>query len=148
MKDIFVSDLAGFDEQRVFDAFFLLLSKQTRSTRTNKPYYSLILCDKTGQLEARAWEPEDPRIAKNVVRGDLVKVRGCISRFDDRMQMKVEQIRRAHEGETDRADMLPATTYDVDELWRALTGFVESIADPHLKRLLSTILADPEVAQA
>src|SRR5262249_48385026 len=128
MKDIYVSDLAGYDEQKVFDAFFLLLSKQTRSTRTNKPYFSLILCDRTGQIEARAWEPDDPRIAKDVVRGDVVKVRGCISRFDDRMQMKVEQLRRAQDGEAERADMMPATTYDVDVLWRELMGFVESFA--------------------
>ena len=148
MKDIYVSDLAGFDEQKVFDAYFLLLSRQTRSTRTNKPYFSLTLSDKTGQLEARAWEPEDPRIAKDVVRGEVVKVRGCISRFDDRVQMKVEQMRRAQEGEVDRADMMPATTYDVDELWRTLTSFVESFTDPNLKMLVTTILGDPAIAQA
>ena len=148
MKDIYVSDLAGFDEQKVFDAYFLLLSRQTRSTRTNKPYFSLILSDKTGQLEARAWEPDDPRIGKDVVRGDVVKVRGCISRFDDRVQMKVEQMRRAQDGEVDRADMMPATTYDVDELWRTLTSFVESFTEPHLKLLLLTILGDPAIAQA
>ena len=52
MKDIYIADVAGFDEQKIFDAFFLLLSKQTRSTRTNKPYLSLIFSDKTGQLES------------------------------------------------------------------------------------------------
>ena len=148
MKDIFVSDLAGFDEQRNFDAFFLLLSKQTRSTKTNKPYLSLIFSDKTGQLEARAWEPGDPRIAKDAERGDLVKVRGCVSRFDDRMQMKVEQLRRATPDEVDKADLLPATTYDVDQLWRDLMGFVESFTEPHLKSLLTTILSKPDLAQA
>lgn len=148
MKDIFVSDVAGFDEQKIFDAYFLLLSKQTRSTRTNKPYFSLILSDKTGQLEARVWEPDDPRISKDVVRGDVVKVRGCVSRFDDRVQMKVEQLRRTHEGEADRADMLPATTYSVDELWRELMGFVESFTEPNLKRLVQTMLSDPELARA
>lgn len=148
MKDIYISDVAGFDEQKVFDAFFLLLSKQTRSTRTNKPYFSLILSDKTGQLEARVWEPDDPRISRDVSRGDIVKVRGCVSRFDDRMQMKVDQLRRVHEGEAERADMMPATTYDVDTLWQELTGFVESFTEPHLKLLLKTLLSDPELAQA
>lgn len=148
MKEIYIADLAGFDEQRVFDAYFLLLSRQTRSTRTNKPYYSLMLCDKTGQLEARVWEPDDPRISKDVKRGDVVKVRGCISRFDDRMQMKVEQLRRIQDGEADRTDMLPATRYDVAELWAELLAFVESFTEPHLKQLVHTILADPEVAQA
>lgn len=148
MKDLYIADLAGFEEQKVFDTFFLLLSKQTRSTKTNKPYLSLIFCDKTGQLEARVWEPGDGRIAKDVERGDLVKVRGCVSRFDERLQMKVEQLRRAQEDEVDRADMMPATTYDVDGLWRDLMGFVDSFTEPHLKQLLTTILSDAELAQA
>jgi 3'-5' exoribonuclease len=148
MKDIYVADLAGFDEQKVFDAFFLLLSRQTRSTRTNKPYLNLILCDKSGQLEGRVWEPGDPRIAKDVERGDIVKVRGCVLRFDDRSQMKIEQLRRALPGEVDKADLLPATSYDVESLWRELGEFVESFTDPNLKLLLRVILSKPEIARA
>ena len=75
--------------------FFWCSQSRRAAPKTNKPYLSLIFCDKTGQLEARVWEPGDSRIAKEVERGDLVKVRGCVSRFDERMQMKVEQMRRA-----------------------------------------------------
>jgi 3'-5' exoribonuclease len=148
MKDIFVSDLASFEDGRVFDGFFLLLSRQQRHTKTNKPYLSLTLCDRTGQLECRVWDPADPGIAKDAVRGDFVKVRGCISRFDDRLQMKVELMRRALPGEVDKADMMPATAYDVDELWSELTGFIESFTEPNLKLLLKTLLSDPALAQA
>ena len=148
MKDIFIADLAGFEESRIFDGYFLLLMKQTRSTKTNKPYLNLILGDKTGQIEARVWDPGDARIAKDVERGDIVKVRGCVSRFDDRLQMKVEQLRKAAPAETDKADMLPATTYDVEALWNELTGFVESFSDPDLKRLLQALLNEPAIGQA
>ena len=148
MKDIYIADLAGFDEGKLFDGFFLLLSKQHRTTKTNKPYICLIMCDKTGQLEGRVWEPGDPRIAKDIVRGDLVKARGCVSRFDDRVQMKVDQIRKALPNEVDKTDMMPSTTYDVDELWKQFTGFIESMTNPHLKGLLNALIADPALAQA
>ncbi|MGA7106207.1 MAG: OB-fold nucleic acid binding domain-containing protein [Terracidiphilus sp.] len=148
MKDIYIADLAGFEEGKIFDGYFLLLSRQTRSTKTNKPYLNLILCDKTGQLEGRVWDPNDPRIAKELDRGDIVKARGCVSRFDDRLQMKVEQIRRAAAGEVDKGDLMPATTYNVDELWRDLMGFVESFTEPNLKLLVTTILSNQELAQA
>jgi 3'-5' exoribonuclease len=148
MKDIYVSDLAGFDETKIFDAFFLLLQKQSRTTKTNKPYLCLTLCDKTGSLEGRVWEPGDPRIAKDAGRGDVVKVRGCVSRFDDRLQMKVEQMRRAMTGEIDKTDLMPATTCNIDELWNELMGFVGSFTQPDLKGLLTTLLSDPQLAQA
>ena len=120
MKDIYVGDLMGFDEGRPFDSFFLVPNKQQRTTKTNKPYLNLILGDKTGQIEGRVWDPGDPRIAREFERGDLVKVRGSATKYDDRMQVKVDQLRRAMPGEADRMDMLPATTHDVGELWAAL----------------------------
>jgi 3'-5' exoribonuclease len=148
MKDIYIADLAGFEESKNFDAYFLVLHKQTRTTKTNKPYLNLILGDKTGQVEGRIWDPGDSRIAKEFDRGDIVKVRGCVSRFDDRLQMKVEYLRRAAAGEVEKTDMLPCTICDVDELWQKLLGFVESFTDPHLKQLLNTLLADSGLAQA
>ena len=148
MKDIYIADVANFDEGKLFDGFFLVLAKQQRTTKTNKPYLSLTLADKTGQLEGRVWEPGDPRIAKDFEKGDIVKVRGSASRFDDRVQMKVDQLRKANAGEAGKADMLPATTYDVPTLWRQLLGFVESFTNPDLKRLLTALLADAAIAEA
>ena len=148
MKDIYIADLATFDEGRSFDGFFLVLSKQQRSTKTNKPYLNLSLGDKTGQIEARVWDPADPRIAKDFNQGDIVKVRGTATRFDDRNQMKVEQLRLAALREVDKADLLPATTCDVDQLWSQLEATIEGFANPDLKRLLKALLADPAVAQA
>jgi 3'-5' exoribonuclease len=148
MKEIYIADLAGFEESKNFDAFFLVLHKQQRTSKTNKPYLNLTLGDKTGQVEGRIWDPNDSRIAKDFAQGDTVKVRGCVSRFDDRLQMKVEHLRKTVAGEVEKADMLPSTTYDVDELWRRLLGFVESFTDENLKLLLNTLLADSELAKA
>ncbi len=148
MKDIYIADLASYEEGKLFDSFFLVLTRQLRTTQSNKPYLNLIFCDKTGQMEGRAWEPDDPRIAKGFERGDVVKVRGCVSRFNDRLQMKVEQLRKATEAETDKTDLMPATTYDVEDLWRQLLSFVESFTDPYLKLLLTAMLSDPQIAVA
>ncbi len=148
MKDIYIADLASFEEGKPFDGFFLVLAKQLRTTRTNKPYLNLMLGDKTGQVEARAWEPGDPRIAKNFDRGDTVKVRGCTARFDDRCQIKIDQLRLALPLEVDKSDLLPATAFDVDVLWSQLLASVESLANPDLKGLLMAILTDPVIADA
>ncbi|MGO8734705.1 MAG: 3'-5' exoribonuclease YhaM family protein, partial [Terriglobia bacterium] len=148
MKDIYIADLANFDEGKPFDGFFLVLAKQQRTTKSNKPYLNLILGDKTGQLEGRIWDLSDPRIAKDFDRGDIVKARGSASRFDDRLQMKIDQLRKATTSEVDKADLLPSTTYDVSELWRQLLSFVDSLTNPDLKLLLTTLLADADLAQA
>jgi 3'-5' exoribonuclease len=148
MKDIYIADVASFNEGALFNSFFLVLVKQQRTSKTNKPYLNLILGDKTGQIEGRVWDPSDPRIAKDFEKGDVVKVRGSASHFDDRVQMKIDQLRVALPNEVEKADLLPSTKYDVADLWRQLTGYVESFTNPDLKRLLNTLFADSELAQA
>jgi 3'-5' exoribonuclease len=148
MKDIYIADLANFDEGRTFDGYFIVLAKQQRTTKSNKPYISLILGDKTGQLEGRIWEPGDPRIAKDFDKGDVVKARGSASRFDDRLQMKVDQLRLAQSSEVDRTDLLPSTIYDIGELWGKLQSTIDSMANPDLKQLLNAIFEDAAIAGA
>jgi 3'-5' exoribonuclease len=148
MKEIYISQLTSFEETRVFDTYFLVLHRQLRTTQTNKPYLNIVLCDKTGQLEGRVWDVNDSRIAKDFDRGDVVKVRGCVSRFNDRLQMKVEQLRKAQPSEIEKADLMPATTYDVQELWQRLLGFIDSFTDPHLKLLVGNIFNDLHIGSA
>jgi 3'-5' exoribonuclease len=148
MKDIYIADLASIDEGKPFDGYFLVLAKQQRTTKSNKAYLSLVLGDKTGQLEGRVWEIGDPRIAREFDRGDIVKARGSASRFDDRLQMKIDQLRLALPAEVDKTDMLPSTTYDVATLWTRLESFVESLSNADLKRLLKAVLDEPALATA
>ena len=148
MKDIYIADLANFNEGALLNGFFLVLAKQQRTTKTNKPYLNLILGDKTGQIEGRVWDPSDPRIAKDFEKGDTVKVRGSASHFDDRVQMKIDQLRVALPNEVDKTDLLPSTSCDVAELWRQLVSVVDSFANPDLKLLMTSMFNDPELSAA
>ena len=148
MKDLYIDQLLSFDEGRPFTSAFLLLALQQRTTRSNKPYLSMTVGDKTGQLEARAWDPKDPRIARDIKAGDTVILRGSISRFDDKPQIKVDEIRRATTAEADRADLLPASTANLDDLWLELHRIALSIQNPHLRQLILNLLDSPEISAA
>ena len=148
MKDIYIADIATMDEGRAFDSFFLVLAKQQRLTKTGKPYLNLMLGDRSGQIEARVWDPGDPRIAKEFDKGEIVKARGSASRFDDRIQMKVDQLRLATPGEVEKSDLLPATTYNVDELWQKLEATIDSFTNAALRSLLLALLEEPALRAA
>jgi 3'-5' exoribonuclease len=148
MKEIYIADFTRLDENKPFDSIYLVLSKQQRTTRTAKPYLSLILGDNSGQVEARIWELFDPRIATDFAKGDVVKVRGSASKFEGVLQLKIDQLKKLAATEFDRSDLLPATTYDIDALWRQLEETVAGFTDPDLQRLVTTILADPTVREA
>ena len=148
MKETYIADFPRLDENKPFDSIYLVLSKQQRTTRTAKPYLSLILGDNSGQIEARVWELTDPRIATDFNKGDVVKVRGSASKFEGVLQLKIDLLKKLAATEFDRMDLLPATTYDIDELWQKLEAAVASFTDPDLQRLVAAMLADPAVREA
>ena len=97
--------------------------KQVRTKKDGTPYLALILSDRTGQVEGRMWD----NVAECIPlfeQGEVVKVRAFVCRFDGRLQLKVDRIKRAAQGDFDLGDFLPKTTKNVDELWAALTGYV------------------------
>jgi 3'-5' exoribonuclease len=143
MKEIMVADLAS-RENREITAFFAAVSKQVRTGRDGGRYFALTLADRTGQIDGRMWEIDD---AGDFDPGDVVKVRGEVCRFNERLQIKVEKIRRAMTDEYELVDFAPQSQRDIGEMWAELQGWVASVRDPDLKALLEAFLSDEEIAR-
>jgi 3'-5' exoribonuclease len=144
MKEPSIADLAKYENQAI-TGFFVVSAKQVRSKKDGSLYFALTLADRTGQIEARMWETAD---AGEFASGDIVKLRGQVCRYQEKLQINLDRIRRAEAGEFDLGDFVPKTERDVDELWAELNGYVESFTDSHLKALLRSFLDDAEIAAA
>ncbi len=141
MKQSFVSSLQ--DGQTV-TAHFLVCVKEIRATREGKGYLRLELGDATGRIEARMWDGFD-RLASTFERDDYVKVQGRVENYRNKLQLAIEKIRRADESEVDPADFFPHTKENVEEMYAKLLGVVDSVRNPWLRRLLESVVRDPEV---
>ena len=144
MKEPNIADLARYENQAI-TAFFAVSTKQVRSKKDGARYFSLTLADRTGQVDAVMWETGD---AGEFGAGDVVKLRGQVCRYKEKLQINVERIRAATRDEYDLADLVPHTERSIDELWAELNACVDSFTDPHLKALLRSFLDDPEIATA
>jgi 3'-5' exoribonuclease len=144
MKEPNIADLARYENQAI-TAFFAVSTKQVRSKKDGARYFSLTLADRTGQVDAVMWETGD---AGEFGTGDVVKLRGQVCRYKEKLQINVERIRAATRDEYDLADLVPHTERSIDELWAELNAYVDSFTDPHLKALLRSFLDDPEIATA
>ena len=118
MKDIMVADLASRENQEI-TAFFAVVSKQVRTNREGGRYFALVLADRTGPIDGRMWEIDE---AGPFEAGDVVKVRGEVCRFNERLQIKVEKIRCATVGEYELRDFVPQSQRDIAEMWAELAG--------------------------
>ena len=108
---------------------FACSRKDRLFTRTGTPYLALELRDRSGAIQARAFQDADA-LAGRFERGELVRVSGRVERFRDQPVLEVVDITRVEadaEGsgsEGDPARFLPTAYRDLDEL----DGFLEHLA--------------------
>jgi 3'-5' exoribonuclease len=146
MKEFYVADAASFENQAVV-SFFVVASKQLRGRKDGGQYLALTLSDRTGQIESRMWDNFVDSVS-GFEQGDVVKVRAEVCRYNGRLQLNLEKLRRAGADEFELADYVPQTRKDVEELWAALVRSVDSFSDTSLQALVRSFLDDPAFAAA
>jgi 3'-5' exoribonuclease len=144
MKEIFIADLGKYENQAI-TGFFAVSAKGVRSKKDGSRYFALTLADRTGQIEARMWDTET---AGEFGSGDVVKLRGQVCRYQEKLQINVERIRAATRDEFELGDYVPQTERNVDELWSELNLYVQSFTDAHLRALIRAFLDDAAIAAA
>jgi 3'-5' exoribonuclease len=123
------------------DGLFACTRKERQISRTGAPYLTLELRDRTGTIRARAFRDADLH-AGRFERGDVVRVRGRVARFRDELQVEVNAIARADDGEAEPALFLPTAYRDLDELEGFLEHLAREVYDPQLKGLVQALLGD------
>ena len=86
MKSPFVNEL---EPNRLITTSFLVQSKEIRQKKSGEMYLSLMLGDRTGELDAKMWD-NVAEVMEEFDRDDFVKVKGLIQIFHN-------QIGRAHD---------------------------------------------------
>jgi 3'-5' exoribonuclease len=85
-------------------------------------------------------------LARDVNRDDFVKVQARVEIYRNKPQLSLQQFRLAKPEEIDLADFLPHTPYNVEEMYKQLLGYAEALKNPWLKRLVTKILSEPQIA--
>jgi 3'-5' exoribonuclease len=143
MKAVFVNTLVA---NETVTTHFLVTNKEIRQKKTGEPYLSLLLADRTGEIEAKMWD-NVADVMSTFDRDDFVKVKGLAQVYQNRHQFTIHKIRRAEDHEVQVVDYFPCSKRDPDEMFAELLGIAESIKNEHLRRLLQAIFADETIAR-
>jgi 3'-5' exoribonuclease len=142
MKSPYVSEL---EPNRVITSSFLVHSKEIRQKKSGELYLSLMVGDRTGDLDAKMWD-NVTEVLDTFDRDDFVKIKGLLQVFHNRPQLTVHKVRRMDDSEIDFADYFPSSKRDPEEMWAELRALVAAMSNPHLKGLLEAFLNDPDIA--
>lgn len=136
----YIKDLKEGD--RIFD-IYLCKNKQAAVTKNGKAYENVILQDKTGTIDAKVWEPNNPGIGDYDTL-DYIEVYGDVNSFQGTLQVSVKRIRVCSEEEYNPADYLPVSSKNIDTMYQELLELIQSIENPYLKKLLESFFVKDE----
>ena len=125
---------------------YLVKSRNSALTKAGKPYDNVILQDKTGTLDAKIWDPGSVGIDEFDAM-DYVAVTGDITSFQGALQCSIKRARKVSAGEYDPKDYLPTSDYDVEEMYRELLAYVDSVKNPYLQQLLCAFFKNPTIEE-
>ena len=127
------------DGERVIE-HYLVRRKETRESKSGKSFLSLKLVDKTGMIDAKIWEMSNS--IGDFDEGNIVKIDGTVTTFNNELQLKITKLRRSNEGEYVPADYIPTTTKNIDEMYKQVLAIIKAVKTPHIKTLLKNLLVD------
>ena len=130
------------DGDRVFD-IYLCKHKQSAVTKNGKAYENVILQDKTGTIDAKIWEPNNPGIGEFDAL-DYIEVYGDVTNFQGTLQVSIKRIRVCSQEEYNPADYLPVSSKNIGEMYKELKGYIVSIKSPFLRKLLESMFMTDE----
>ena len=122
---------------------YLCKSKQIALTKSGKEYGNVVLQDKTGTIDAKIWDLHSPGVGEFEAM-DYVYVEADVTLFQNAHQLNVRRIRKAREWEYVEADYLPVSKKDIKKMYEELLGFIKSVKNPYLNKLLSLYFVDNE----
>lgn len=144
MSHRFVSDLKEGDTVR---QCFVLRQFEVRTTRDGKPFWSLLLADRTGVIKARVWEEVIDRCPGPFAPGEVVAVAGQVTSYQQERQIVVSYLNTVaalrelgRDPGCDPELLYPATPHDREQLWADLLELVDTRLKEPLRTLTATLL--------
>jgi 3'-5' exoribonuclease len=144
MKPPYVRDL---QPNQIVTSVFLVQSKDIRQKKSGEPYLSLMVGDRTGDVDAKMWD-NVADVMHTFEREDFIKLKGLYQIFQNRPQITVHKLMRVADADVNFADFYPASERDPEEMFAELRGIIDGIGNPHIRALLNAVFADERIARA
>lgn len=124
------------------DGFCLVKSVEKKTSSKGGPYLDMTLSDATGEINAKLWDYNE-MLHGTYEAGDLVKVRGVISKYNGADQMKIEKIRKATESDgIDPGDFVEQASYDGEQMFGELIKLAEKFDNEAIRALTLKLYND------
>ncbi|RFU64407.1 3'-5' exoribonuclease YhaM [Peribacillus saganii] len=133
----------GIYQYGVGDAIdtYMYIKSSTKGIASNgKPFLSLVLSDKTGEIEAKLWDISEAD-ERQYAAEKAVRILGEIQNYRGRNQLKIRNIRVTTEADAvNLADLIQTAPISQDEMMQTITQYIFEMTNPSIQRITRHLL--------
>lgn len=140
MKTVYVDQIK---ERQIVESTFLVRDKTTAMAKNGKPYMTLKLMDRSGEVEGRIWDRVD-QLSAEFDKNDFIQLYAKASVYLGKMQLVIQDLKKIPEESIALADFLPVSKRSTEDMRRELDNLLDSLTDPYIEALLRSFFDDPD----
>lgn len=139
MMEKWINEFATGDD---IQGFYLIKSMNLKTSSNNKKYLDLTITDKTGEINGKIWDIDDAMISQFKA-GDIVKIRGTVTSWQNTLQFKIVKIRPLEEGDDAKLeDLVQSAPIDKEEMLVEIKTYVAQIQNEEIKKVVEALMAE------
>ncbi len=139
-KTVYVDQIK---ERERIESIFLVRDKITAMAKNGKPYMTLKLMDRTGEVEGRIWDRVD-EFSRQFDKDDFILINAKASVYMGKMQVVIQDLKKIDENLVDLSDFLPVSKRSQADMRQELDQILDSLTDRYIAALLRSFFDDPE----
>lgn len=130
--------ITDFKEGQRIKGVYLCKSRVSAVSKNGKEYETLVITDKTGQIEVKIWDPSSAAIKEFDV-NNFIEISGDITAYMGKLQCKALSICVADKNDYVESDYMSASRFNLDEMMDELYKIIGTIKNPYIHELLENI---------
>lgn len=130
----------NIDPKGTIDCYVLLKTVDKKTSAKGGAYLDATIADRSGEMNAKLWDYSEA-VHGEYSAGDLVKLRGTVSKYNGTDQFRIDRIRPVlPEDGVELSDFVPSVDFSGENMWQALVNIADSFTDADLKNIVLDIL--------
>ncbi|MCK9190553.1 MAG: HD domain-containing protein [Sphaerochaetaceae bacterium] len=130
-----------FKEGEKIKGVYLCKKRFTVTTKSGKEFDIVKLQDKTGLIDGKIWNTDNYSV-DDFGTMDYVSLMGEVQSYNGSLELNLSRATVANDNTYSIEDYMLSSEYDIEEMFKQLLSFIDSVENKYLNKLLTSFFVD------
>ena len=133
--------IRDFNLDERIDGFFMIKDIEVRTANNGNKFLDLTLTDNSGDINAKVWDYKEEDDTYN--QNDIIKIRGDISEWQGKKQLKIIKIRgKIEDDDVNIEEFVQSAPLRSEDMYKTIINYIDGMENDHIKKLTYHIVVE------